>query len=129
MQNYVYKKVKSVDIFGQPIKWLLPGSKAVQKSIQGAICTIFIYGLLAAYMLSRVDALINRIDYNILQEDQNNYFGETFLVSADQGFRVAAAVTKYGDFRDNEDPSIGTLEFYLKSWLDDGSPLEFKKLK
>ena len=61
--------MKSVDIFGQPIKWLLPGSKGAQKSIQGAICTIFIYGLLVAYTLSRVDALINRDDYNILQED------------------------------------------------------------
>lgn len=79
--------------------------------------------MLAAYTLNRVDALINRADYNILQEDQNNYFEETFTVSAEQGFRVAAAVTAYGDFNDNENPSIGTLEFYMKSWLADGSPI------
>ena len=38
-------------------------------------------------------------------------------------------MTDYGDFDDNEDPSIGTLEFYTKSWLDDGSPLQFKRLE
>lgn len=42
---------------------------------------------------------------------------------------VAAAVTAYGDYSDNEDPSIGTLEFYIKGWLDDGSPIKFTKLK
>lgn len=129
MQNFVYKKILSVDVFGQPIKWLLPGNKAVQKSLQGALCTIFIYGLLTTYALNRVGALINRDDYNILQEDQNYFFPETYRVSAKDGFRVAAAVTAYGDYTDNEDPSIGTLEFYLKSWLDDGSPLKFRKLK
>lgn len=42
---------------------------------------------------------------------------------------VAAAVTNYGDPANIEDPSIGTVEFYIKSWLADGSPLDFHKLK
>ena len=37
--------------------------------MQGAICTLFIYGLLASYTLNRVYALIHRDDYNTLQEN------------------------------------------------------------
>lgn len=45
------------------------------------------------------------------------------------GFNIAAKVTGYSDYNDIEDPSIGTVEFYLKSWLDDGSPIKFTKVK
>lgn len=49
----------------------------------------------------------------------------------EDGFRIAVTVTSFGDLSEIEDPSIGTVEFYLKSWTDEvnADPLTFKKLK
>ena len=101
----------------------------MQKSMPGAICSIFIYSVLIYFFITKIFVLVNRSDYNILNEDQNDFFKEDFVVSQDQRFRVAAAVTTYGDPNEIEDPSIGTIEFYIKSWKADGSPMDFKKLK
>lgn len=100
----------------------------MQKSMPGAICSIFIYAVLIYFFITKIFVLVNRTDYNILNEDQNDFFSEDFIVSTDMRFRVAAAVTAYGDPTDIEDPRIGTIEFYIKSWKADGSPLDFKKL-
>ena len=62
-------------------------------------------------------------------ETQNDFFDESFTVRPAGGFNIAARVVKYGTFGEIEDPSIGTVEFYIKSWDDDSSPLNFRKLK
>ena len=100
----------------------------MQKSWPGAICSLFIYGVLLSYTINRSFALFNRNDYNILREVQNDYFNEDFEVTTAFGFRVAAAITNLGDAKGVEDPSIGTLEFYIKSWVNDG-PVTLTKLK
>ena len=107
----------------------MPGSKPVIKSVPGALCSILLYGTLLAYAGYRLGQLVFRNNYNVLTEIQNDFFTEDFAVGPSDGFNIAATVTTYGDFSDIEDPSIGTVEFYEKSWKEDGSPLEFKKLK
>jgi len=57
-----------------------------------------------------------------LTEVQDHYFKEDFAISAKDGFRVAAGVTTAGNFDEEEDPEIGTVEFYIKGWKDDGLP-------
>lgn len=98
-------------------------------SVPGAICTLIIFATLIPYAIFRASTLINRNDYNVLTEIQTDFFTEDFHVDASMGFKVAAALTGYNNYEDIEDPTIGTLEFYMKSWKDDNSPLEFKKLK
>ena len=62
-------------------------------------------------------------------ETQNDFFDESFTVRPAGGFNIAARVVKYGTFGEIEDPSIGTVEFYIKSWGNDSAPLKFDKLK
>ena len=62
-------------------------------------------------------------------ETQHDFFPENFTVRPADGFNITARVARYGTFDDIEDPSMGTVEFYLKSWNDDTSPLKFRKLK
>ena len=121
--------MKSIDAFGSPVRWLLPGSKNVQQSISGSICTLLTWSILLAFALYRFVFLLDRSDYEILTEVQPDFFEETFALDSSNGFNVAAAVTSFGKIEDEEDPEIGTLEFYLKSWKDDLSPLVFTKLK
>ena len=116
-------------MFGSPITWVFPGARPTTASVPGVLCTIIIFVVLALYSGYRLDILLNREDFNVLTEVQNDFFTEDFTVRGEDGFRVAATVTNYGDTSDIEDPSIGTVEIYEKSWLADGSPLRWRKLK
>ena len=85
--------------------------------------------ILLSYGFYRFYSLVTLNDYDILSEIQKDHFKESYAVGTPAGFNVAATVTSYGAIDETEDPEIGTLEFYTKSWKDDLSPLIFTKLR
>ena len=87
------------------------------------------WAILLSYGFYRFYSLVTLNDYDILTEIQKDHFEESYAVGTLAGFNVAATVTSYGAIEEEEDPEIGTLEFYTKSWKDDLSPLVFTKLR
>ena len=85
--------------------------------------TIMMYGGYRMLVLNK------KSDYNVLTEVQDYYFAEDFEFTPKDGFQVAARITDYGNTTDVEDPEIGTIEFFIKGWKADLSPLYFRKLK
>lgn len=56
-------------------------------------------------------------DYNLQKAYEENFFHSNATFSVSDGFYVAAAVTSYdGSSKVIEDPTIGTLKMYIKSW-------------
>jgi len=56
-------------------------------------------------------------NYDVKYIDQENLFAVNATLSGFDGFYVAAAITGYdGDPNPIEDPTIGTLKMYLKTW-------------
>lgn len=65
---------------------------------------------------------------------QDHFFEVEHAFSELDGFKIAAAITGYdADPNPTEDPTIGTLKLYIKSYgiYDDGSEgmLRFKEIK
>ena len=72
-----------------------------------------------------------RKDYNILEKRYEDvYMGSNFSFSSQNGFAVAAAMSK-ADASLNviEDPEIGQLKFVMKTWKSSTSAPQFIELK
>ena len=56
-------------------------------------------------------------DYTLEKAYEENYFPSDEEFSQKDGFYIAAALTTYdGSPESIEDPTIGTLKMYIKSW-------------
>ena len=56
-------------------------------------------------------------DYTLEKAYEENFFPSDEAFSQKDGFYIAAALTRYdGSSEVIEDPSIGTLKMYIKSW-------------
>ena len=128
-RNAFCRKFVKLDTFGQPVEWLLPNSESVFNSVPGAFCSLILYMMIMLYGGYRLLVLQDRSDYNVLTEVQDFYFSEEFKFTPKDGLQVAARITSYGNTTDIEDPEIGAMEFYIKGWKADLSPICFKKLK
>ena len=97
----------------------------------GAICSIFALFLVIVYAAYKVIVLVERSEYDILQELYEFKYDHTFHFGLDDGFRVAAGITGFdGNYTITEDPTIGEIKFYLKEWVEDATQgLWFTELK
>ena len=57
-----------------------------------------------------------------MQEVREYEYDHTFEFGFDNGFKVAAAITAFdSNYTETEDPTVGEIKFYLKSWSLDES--------
>ena len=69
-------------------------------------------------------------DYQLKEAEEENYFTREQTFGTNEGFQVAAAVTGYdGNSTSIEDPTIGTIEFYIKEFgVNNKAGLTFTKM-
>ena len=60
----------------------------------------------------------NKEDYNVVTSLQENYFPANSTFGLNEGFYVGAALAAYDDVNQTslEDPTIATLEFFIKEY-------------
>lgn len=74
-----------------------------------------------------MNTLTNVRDYTVSRQDLKYYFEDDSNFTADDGLMIAAGITAYdGNSASIEDPSIGELNFYIKSW---GPRMAFPTIK
>ena len=87
----------------------------------GAILSCLSFSLVGLFAIYKLLALINHAEYSVQKNTHNEYFEATYPFGHEDGFAVAVGVTDYFTQDKStkvslEDPSIGTVKFYLKSW-------------
>ena len=108
------------DMYRRPFYFLLPDGSDRYRTISGTCFSICTFMLLIIYSSYNLTNMIQKSDYKILDQAQETFYTTADTFSADDGFSIAAAVispTATGDHITSiEDPEIGTLKLYLKSW-------------
>ena len=105
------------DFFGQPFMFLMPDGDSEFKTILGAFCSVIVIILVLVYAYSKFFIFLNREDYIIQFQRNEEAFDSSFQFGFDDGFMVAAALIG-GDLDSlyRPDPKYGELKFFLKTW-------------
>lgn len=69
-RNTFMKNFVRVDSFGRAFKFTLPDQNRDFKTLPGAVCTIFLFLVLLVFAGFKLDVLITRSEYNMLEEVQ-----------------------------------------------------------
>ena len=97
----------------------------------GSICTIIMFIILLSFAGYKTNFLIQRRDYNIMQEVFEYYYDSSFQFGTSDGFAVAATVASFDKNHDLiENERIGTVKFYMKEWMEEEiDSLSFRELE
>ena len=95
----------------------------------GAIFTLILILIILTYAGYKFNVLAQMHEYHVSKETYQYHFDKTDQFGVNDGFAIAAAITGFG-ISENliEDERIGTIEFYLKSWVGNDD-FKFTKLK
>ena len=89
--------------------------------------------LVLTYASFKFVTMTELLDYQLLDQEQEQFYSENDTFSSQDGFQVAAGVVSLlsGDTpaESIEDPEIGTVKMYLKSWnMKESSNIHFKEI-
>ena len=99
-------KIQSMDRFGESFTMKFEGGKKQLKSITGATLSILLIIVLLGYTALKVDTLLRRNQISIISAVNEDFYEDTYQVSAKQGFNFAVALS-----RNDLDPRIGQFVF------------------
>ncbi len=119
----VQQKSLFIDLYRRPFSFILPDHMPMYRTFLGSALSLFTIIVLVGYASYKMLRLSSMRDYQISVVTNEYFYDSSFTFSQIDGFAVAAAVTSYdGGGEPIEDPSIGTVKFYLKQWGLDGNP-------
>ena len=99
-------------------QFYLPDGRTQFKTCAGGVFGIILGLLLLTYASSQFEVFWNRESYSILQKQYRNSLEELDKFNKSKRFAVAAAFSGTGEFQVPEDPEIGGIKFYIKSWAN-----------
>ena len=96
----------------------MPGNTENYRSILGTFFTLLAFMIVMSYASYKMVSLDSHKDYNLVQEIHEQYYDSSEQFTSSDKFWVAAGIISYGDgdLKQIEDPEIGVLKFYHKSW-------------
>ena len=113
----LYQKTLWFDMYQTPFQLLLPDHNENYRTFVGSILSLLTMTILLAYMIYKAQILFELDDYSLEKAYEENFFPSDEAFSQKDGFYIAAALTNYdGSSEVIEDPTIGTLKMYIKSW-------------
>ena len=80
------------DIYPIPFYFLLPDGSEHYRTISGACFSICTFMLLIMYSSYNLTNMLQKSDYKILDQAQENFYTNADTFSADDGFSIAAAI-------------------------------------
>ena len=107
-------KIKAVDIFKRPFYFLMPDEKEYYSTYLGTMFSILSILILLSYSGYKLRDLFIYNNYRLYEQNELHYFNDADAFTTADGFHVAAGLIS--DDGSLEDPEIGTLKFYIKSW-------------
>ena len=109
--------MKGQDYFGQVFNMHLGSGFRSIKSWGGAICSLFLFLVITAYTLQKLDILLYGRDVDLAMSTSTNAHSVFDEFDASMGLYFAAALTSYDDNREPiDDPTFGELVFNHHRW-------------
>ena len=97
----------------------MPSNTDRYRTFVGTFFTIVTLIIVLSYATYKFNDLLNQSDYQLRSENQEHYFAVNEPFSVENGFQVAAGIIQVDGYPSNpsiEDPEIGMLKMYIKSW-------------
>lgn len=93
-----------------------PGFRSIQ-SWGGALCSFFLFFVISAYTLQKLDVLVNGRDIDLVMSTATNALEVTDKFDASMGLYFAAALTAYDNNQEEiDDPTVGEIVFNHHKW-------------
>ena len=83
------------DLYRQPYKLLLPDGKNEYRTFGGSILSLCTILAVVGFAVIRIIAVASRADHKVQSQKEENYFADTDVLSENDGFLIAAAITGY----------------------------------
>ena len=115
------------DLYKQPFRLLLPDGKNEYRTCGGTLLSLCSAFVVIAFATLQVTKLIDRSEFSIIHEAEENYFADTVPLSEMENFYIAAGITAYDGKKTELTPDIGTIKFYHKTWSQSAG-IEFKEV-
>ena len=126
------KSFLMLDLYRRPFQFQLPpGNSLHYRTYIGSVFSLFNIILILSYASYKMQDLIKIENYLITNSFKENYYSWDQAFTRSDGFHVAAGIIDISiDPSESlvEDPEIGHLKFYIKSWDTDVGKLEFTEL-
>ena len=90
----------------------------------GTLCSCFLFLLIGAYAVQKLDILVNKREVDLIYMTASNALTYTDKFDSSMGFNIAAAFTAYDDETEPiDDPTVGSVVFNHYKWGEnsDGS--------
>ena len=111
------QKILMFDLYEKPFNFLMPDHRDRYRTILGSFLSILTFVLVLLYAGYKFGNLVNYEDYKLMKFEQENFYPMREPFTSDHGFMLAAGVSKYnGETEPLEDPEIGTVKIYKKTW-------------
>ena len=97
----------------------MPDESEYYSTCLGTCLSIFCFLILVSYGGYKLQDLLIYSDYSLFKVNELHYYKDSDAFTTDDGFHIAAGVVSFEDDPNDgtyEDPEIGTLKFYMKSW-------------
>ena len=99
------------------MKLQLPDGNEEYRTLCGSLLSVLTYLLVGLYGLYKLFTLFSYEDYKVQERQQVNYFDALDAFGSEDSFAFAIGVISYdGSGEPIEDPSIGQVNFFVKSW-------------
>ena len=103
------------DKFGESFQFKLPDGKDKYSTVRGCIATCILTLMFIFYGTLQAMKLFTFGDTDIMESSRDTFFSDEFIFSQNMWF--AFAITAYDSNPESiEDPSIGTVNAYYKTW-------------
>ena len=111
------QKILALDLYNKEFAFLMPDHHERYRTHFGSCLSIVTLITVIFYGGWKLLDMLSYNIYNVQTVSEENYFSSNDTFTIADGFYVAAAITSYNnDPNPIEDPDIGTLKMYLKTW-------------
>ena len=113
--NRFSSKVQEFDAFAHAFRFRLPNGEKEYRSWKGVCFTLVLAVTLSVYGLMQLNKLFEFDETDVMVSTKYAYFEDDFVYSEDLWY--AFGITSYDNDRNPvEDPTIGVLKAFSKSW-------------
>ena len=105
-------KARLLDRYSKPFQFLLPDHRTNFNTFIGSFLTLVTFGTLMTYGTYKFITLVNQSEYSLQEVIERDFFDESHIFSAKDGFKIAATfLDPFNSTTFDLDPSIGAIEF------------------
>ena len=128
----MYEGMLFIDLYRRPFLFMLSDDYDKYRTFWGGCFSIITVMLVLTYGSIKYVQMTDLQNYQLLDQEQEKFYSENDTFTSEDGFHVAAGVVSLksgGSPESVEDPEIGTVKMYLKSWnMKEDAGVQFEEI-